>query len=228
MSAQTFTIGQFDAGDSLVRKYHLPFSKFDGTTAPGVGDDDTAGYVAGSLWADTTNHKVYICKDNSTGAAVWAEIPGTGGGGSPLTTKGDIFTYSTMDARLPVGTNGYILIADSSQATGLIWNQFVATANGGTGADSSVATGVAHVTAGSWTFGQIVTADIASNAVTSAQVDTSIVITSGANAFAGNQSMGGFNLTNVADPVAQTDAVNFRSMLAQIHAMTAVYTQGGL
>lgn len=40
---------------------------------------------------------------------------------SPLTTKGDIYTYSTVDARLPVGANGYILSADSGETTGLKW-----------------------------------------------------------------------------------------------------------
>jgi hypothetical protein len=40
---------------------------------------------------------------------------------TPLTTKGDLFTFSTVDARLAVGTNGYILSANSSTATGLEW-----------------------------------------------------------------------------------------------------------
>jgi len=40
---------------------------------------------------------------------------------SPLTTKGDIFSYSTADARLGVGTDGQILSANSSAATGLSW-----------------------------------------------------------------------------------------------------------
>jgi hypothetical protein len=48
-------------------------------------------------------------------------------GGSPLTTKGDLYTYSTTDARLGVGTNGQVLQADSTAATGLKW----ATAGGG-------------------------------------------------------------------------------------------------
>ena len=43
------------------------------------------------------------------------------GGSSPLTTKGDLYTYSTTDARLPVGANGTTLVADSAEATGLKW-----------------------------------------------------------------------------------------------------------
>lgn len=45
-------------------------------------------------------------------------------GANPLTTKGDLYTYSTAPARLPVGTNGYILNADSTQTTGLAWRTF--------------------------------------------------------------------------------------------------------
>jgi hypothetical protein len=40
---------------------------------------------------------------------------------SPLTAKGDLFTYSTTQARLAVGNNGDTLLADSSATTGLRW-----------------------------------------------------------------------------------------------------------
>ena len=40
---------------------------------------------------------------------------------SPLTTKGDLYTFSTSDARLGVGANNTVLTADSSEATGLKW-----------------------------------------------------------------------------------------------------------
>ena len=40
---------------------------------------------------------------------------------SPLTAKGDLFGYSTTQARVPVGNNGETLVADSSASTGLRW-----------------------------------------------------------------------------------------------------------
>lgn len=52
----------------------------------------------------------------------WTLFSGGGGTPSPLTTKGDIYTYDTGDARLPVGTDGQVLVADSSTATGLKWD----------------------------------------------------------------------------------------------------------
>src|SRR6478609_1125386 len=57
-------------------------------------------------------------------------ITATGGGSSPLTTKGDLYTHdATVDARLPVGTDGQVLTADSAQTLGIKW----ATPSGGGG-----------------------------------------------------------------------------------------------
>lgn len=39
----------------------------------------------------------------------------------PLTTKGDLFGFDTTNARIPIGTNGQVLTADSAQSLGLKW-----------------------------------------------------------------------------------------------------------
>lgn len=44
-----------------------------------------------------------------------------GGDSSPLTTKGDLYTFTTVDARQPIGTDGYVLTADAAEATGMKW-----------------------------------------------------------------------------------------------------------
>ena len=52
----------------------------------------------------------------------WSKITGTPTFFvSPLTTKGDIHTYSTTDTRLAVGANNQVLTADSAQASGVKW-----------------------------------------------------------------------------------------------------------
>lgn len=60
--------------------------------------------------------------DYAAADGTWKTYSGGGGGSSPLTTKGDLYTRNaSADARLPVGLNTQVLIADSSTATGLKW-----------------------------------------------------------------------------------------------------------
>ena len=45
---------------------------------------------------------------------------------APITAKGDLYTYSTVPARLAVGNSGDTLVADSSTSTGLRYNPTMA------------------------------------------------------------------------------------------------------
>ena len=71
----------------------------------------------------TLNQNTTGTASNVTGAVAAAN------GGVPTTTKGDLAGYGTSNARIPVGTDGQVLTADSTQALGVKW----AAAGGGGG-----------------------------------------------------------------------------------------------
>jgi hypothetical protein len=116
-------------------------SQFDTKVSQGVIFDYTNG-ATGYKWQIESNDKFSITEAGTLQANDYGTgtISGTstfllgvdasgniieeaisGGGGSPLTTKGDLFTYDTDDARLPVGTHGQMLTASSGETTGLEW-----------------------------------------------------------------------------------------------------------
>ena len=49
---------------------------FQFNVAPSINDDDTKGYAVGSRWT-LDNGIIYICNDNTTGAAVWNQVTTT-------------------------------------------------------------------------------------------------------------------------------------------------------
>jgi len=74
--------------------------------------------LAGNVVA-TTDLSATGTKDATTflrGDDTWAVVDA-----SPLTTKGDVYTFDTGNARLGVGSDGEVLKACSSAATGLVW-----------------------------------------------------------------------------------------------------------
>lgn len=63
------------AGEKRDGKF--PYSNYFATTDPGVSNDDTEGYCIGSVWVNQSGKKVWVCTDNTTGAAIWSNS-GTG------------------------------------------------------------------------------------------------------------------------------------------------------
>lgn len=112
-SATTITVntGLFAAGDTV---FIQNLGSGNCTVTAGTATVSTAG----SLILPTNDAGILYFV--STGVAVFYDFIQVGAT-SPLTTKGDLYTFSSSDARLPVGTNGYTLVADSAEATGLKW-----------------------------------------------------------------------------------------------------------
>lgn len=124
---------------------------------------------------DSTTWYFYSPKTNQTlyntalasyvrfGGSTWASVS-LGGSSSPTTTKGDLIVRNnTTDVRQPIGTDGQVLVADSTFANGLKW----AAPSGGTTSptttkgDLIVRDATVDVRQSVGTNGQILTADSA-------------------------------------------------------------------
>ena len=112
-SATTITVntGLFAAGDTV---FIQNLGSGNLTITAGTATVATAGSLilpqndAGILYFVSTSSSVFY-DFIQVGAA------------SPLTTKGDLYGFSTSDARIPIGANGTILTADSTESLGLKW-----------------------------------------------------------------------------------------------------------
>ena len=93
--------------------------------------------------ATASINDVLTLTNATTGECEWSAPTGSS---SPLTTKGDLFGFSTVDARLPVGTNNQVLTADSTQSLGIKWADISSFSGGTYGASSSYHTNLTGTT----------------------------------------------------------------------------------
>ena len=112
-SATTVTVntGLFAAGDTV---FIQNLGSGNLTITAGTATVNTAGslilpqYDAGILYFVSASSAIFYD---------YIQV----GAASPLTTKGDLYGFSTSDARIPIGANNTVLTADSTQSLGLKW-----------------------------------------------------------------------------------------------------------
>jgi len=96
------------------------------TTSPTTADNLSKRWSVGSLWINLTTKQMFINMASDLTTATWKEFTGT----TLLTTKGDVLTHNgTIEVRLPVGTNGQVIKANSAVANGIEWGAAVAAIN---------------------------------------------------------------------------------------------------
>lgn len=102
---------------------------------PTVSQDISQGYKPSSIWVNTVSDKVFICSDNSLGAAIWIEIKESSG--ASLTVTQAAHGYSVSEVLRFNGAT-YVKAKADIQANVGIWlitkvidaNTFVISTNG--------------------------------------------------------------------------------------------------
>lgn len=107
---------------------------FSATRPPLRTDDTAAGWELGSFWFDTTNNRVYVCLDNSSGAAKWKPVSTNNlerysrvngftyraaGATNPAAVGAQAATVSNTGAVANEATNAFISLTIANLAGGL-------------------------------------------------------------------------------------------------------------
>lgn len=92
------------------------------TTTKNLNPETTLGDLSFRSSTSNVNTRIPIGSSGQhltvvAGVPAWA----TASDQTPLTTKGDLLGFSTLDARIPIGANGTLLTADSTESLGLKW-----------------------------------------------------------------------------------------------------------
>jgi hypothetical protein len=112
VTAGTGISGGGTSGDVTVTNSMATAMTTKGDLVPATGSGAFARLGVGS------NNQVLTADSTAATGIKWAAVPSS----SPLTTKGDLFTYNTADARLAIGADYGFLQALASASTGNQWN----------------------------------------------------------------------------------------------------------
>lgn len=132
--ATNVTLTTADINDSLNKRYvtDAKLAVLSSTTGVNTGDQDLSGYVPNTRTINgyglatnvTLTLETFLTPGTSgnlitSNGTIWQSLPAPVS--VSVTTKGDLQGYSTLPARIPVGTNGQILVANSSVPLGVEW-----------------------------------------------------------------------------------------------------------
>lgn len=111
-------------------------------------------------WSEVYGAAMLVTEGTVNGGSKWVNQNIAGGtlGTTPITFA----AFSIAGTVNGTGTSGYVAYWNGTSS--LTAEQYLSQIRGGTGGDSSAATGIAHVSSGVWSYSQIVNADVSASA----------------------------------------------------------------